>query len=121
MSLPKDMGRDCELSTTGYGPDGRQSIPVTAGEIISNAHYAESVNAARRRAANRGRLRVGIPAICFDDVLACLLDRACSCAEQMAADRQMLARQLRIGVPVARVDLVPRDDLEVHRFLREVS
>ncbi len=102
-----------------YSTDGRQSLPVTAGQIISNAHYAESVNAAKRSAATRCRLGVGIPAVCFDDVLASLLEKARSCAEQMAADRQMLARQLRIGVRVARVDLVPRDELDVHRFLRE--
>jgi len=101
-----------------YSTDTQRKIAVTAGQVMAGVHYEKAVNRAKELASDRLLLKTGIPAITFDDVVDGLLDMACGEAEQMAAATRMLVHQLQIKVPVARVDLVPRDELETHRFLR---
>jgi hypothetical protein len=101
-----------------YGTDTQQTNNVTAGQILSNSHYMDAMNRAKKRAALRDLRRFNVPAVTVEDVVDCLLDVACEAAGQMGADPQMLIRQLDLKVPVARVDLVPQQELEEHRYLR---
>jgi len=91
---------------------------VTLGQALSNAHFMDGMNRAKKRAAVRQLRGIGVPAVTYDDVLDCLLDVACEAARQMEADPQMLIRQLDVKVPVARIDVVPRHELEEHRYVR---
>lgn len=100
-----------------YATDTQKIHEVTASQVMSNAHYTDAMNRAKKRAAVRELRDVGIPALTFDDVMDCLLDVSCEAARQMEADPQMLIRQLDVKVPVARVDVVPRQELEEHRYL----
>ena len=88
-----------------YATDTQRTHDVTAGQILSNAHYMDAMNRAKKRAALRYLRNFNVPAVTLEDVLDCLLDVACEAARQMAADPQMLIRQLDIKVPVARVDI----------------
>lgn len=101
-----------------YFTDTQRTHDVTAGQILSNAHYMDAMNRAKKRAALRHLRNFNVPAVTIEDVLECLLDVACEAARQMAADPQMLIRQLDLKVPVARVDVVPQYELEEHRYLR---
>jgi SpoVK/Ycf46/Vps4 family AAA+-type ATPase len=101
-----------------YKTDTQRSIDVTAGDIMANVHFMDAMNAAKKRAAFRCRRRSGLPAVCYDDVVDCLLDSALSVAHQMEADPQMLIRHLQVKLPVTRVDAVPKHELADHRFLR---
>jgi hypothetical protein len=101
-----------------YATDTQQQHEVTAGQVLSNAHYMDAMNRAKKRAAVRHLRNGGIPAVTLDDVIDCLLDVSCEVAAQMEADPQMLIRQLDIKVPVARVDVVPRSELEEHHYVR---
>jgi SpoVK/Ycf46/Vps4 family AAA+-type ATPase len=100
-----------------YATDTQQTHEVTAGQALSNAHYMDAVNRAKKRAALRLLRNDGIAALTYQDLLDCLLDVSCEAARQMEADPQMLVRQLDIKVPVARVQVVPRPELEEHRYL----
>jgi SpoVK/Ycf46/Vps4 family AAA+-type ATPase len=101
-----------------YATDTQKVHEVTTGQVLSNAHYMDAMNRAKKRAAARSLRNVGIAAVTFDDVMDCLLDVSCEAARQMEADPQMLIRQLEVKVPVARVEVVPRQELEEHRYLR---
>lgn len=101
-----------------YATDTQQLHEVTVGQAFSCAHYMDATNRAKKRAAVRQLRGVGVPAVTYDDVLDCLLDVACEAARQMEADPQMLIRQLDVKLPVARVDVVPRHELEEHRYVR---
>jgi len=101
-----------------YATEGRQMTDVTAGEILSGAHYMNSMNQARRVAAARALRRVGTAAVGFEDVADCLLKEAHSVARQLDADRQMLQQQLHLRIPVLRTELVPLNELEQHNFIR---
>jgi ATP-dependent 26S proteasome regulatory subunit len=101
-----------------YITDTQKTFEVTAGQLLSNAHYMDAMNRAKKRAAVRTLRNTGIAAVTFEDVLDCLLDVSCEAARQTEADPQMLIRQLDIKVPVARVQGVPRAELDEHRYLR---
>jgi hypothetical protein len=101
-----------------YATDSQRTHDITAGQILANAHYMDAMNRAKKRAALRCLRDISVPALTLDDVAGCLLDVACETARQMAADPQMLIRQLDIKVPVTRVDQVPRHELEEHPYLR---
>ena len=103
--------------TLRYATDTQKTHEVTAGQALSNAHYMDAVNRAKKRAALRWLRNDGIAAVTYQDLLDCLLDVSCEAARQMEADPQMLVRQLDVKVPVARVEVVPRPELEEHRYL----
>ena len=98
--------------------DNRQHVDVTAGEVLSGAHYEAAINGAKRLAALRALCEEGVPAIGFEDVLASLADQAISAAKQMQADRQMLVRQLQITARITRVDAVSREELDAQEYTR---
>jgi hypothetical protein len=101
-----------------YKTDMQRSVDVTAGEIMANVHFMDAMNAAKKRAAVRCRRKSGVHAVCYDDVVDCLLDSALTVAHQMEADPQMLIRHLQVKVPVTRVDAIAKQELADHRFLR---
>ena len=101
-----------------YATDTQKMHEVTTGQVMSNAHYMAVVNRAKKRAATRQLRDAGIPAVTIEDLLDTFLDVACETARQMEADPEMLIRQLEVKVPVARVEVVPRQELEEHRYLR---
>lgn len=101
-----------------YATDTQKMHEVTTGQVMSNAHYMAVVNRAKKRAATRQLRNAGIPAVTIEDLLDTFLDVACETARQMEADPEMLIRQLEVKVPVARVEVVPRQELEEHRYLR---
>jgi ATP-dependent 26S proteasome regulatory subunit len=127
-SLPGDMVRARFLSpavarvfplvVARYATDTQRTIDVTAGEILASVHYQDAMNRAKRRAGLRTLHELGIPAVCPEDVMDGLLDAAVETAQQMQADPAMLVHQLQIKVPVARVLVVPRGELEQHQFLK---
>ncbi len=104
-----------------YATEGRQSIDVTAGEVLAGVHYKNAMGRAKRRAGRRMLRRDGTPAIGFEDVVDSLLEEARSVAGQLDADRQMLERQLHLKVPVLRTTLVPEHEMVEHRYLRAVA
>ena len=56
-----------------------------------------------------------------NDVAEHLASVALDTARQMEADTRMLVRQLRVKVPVAGIEVVPREEFEEHRYLRVYS
>ena len=54
----------------------------------------------------------------FSDLLEGLLDAALSVASGMQADPLMLVRQLQVKVPVARVESVPREEIEIYQHTK---
>jgi ATP-dependent 26S proteasome regulatory subunit len=104
-----------------YASDTQKKYDVTAGQILSGAHYETAMNNAKNRAANRRVLGVGSPAVSYDDVLESLLETAVSAAAAMQADPLMLLRELQVKVPVARVEVVPKEELESFVFVKEVE
>ena len=109
--LAPAIARVWDAACLRYSTDSRAGIAVTAGEALASVHFAEALNLAKKAAARRELLKVGVPAIRFDDVLAGLVHQACSAARQMEADRAMLARQLRIEGQVRLVQVVPEEEL----------
>ncbi|MFO0870520.1 MAG: ATP-binding protein [Pirellulales bacterium] len=103
-----------------YMNDTQKKFDVTAGQVLSSAHYRKAMNVAKNRAANRRLRNVGVPGIAYEDVVEGLLDTAVSVAQQMQADPHMLIRHLKIKIPVVRVEAVPRGELQDHRFARSV-
>jgi ATP-dependent 26S proteasome regulatory subunit len=101
--------------------DSQRRIDVTAGEILAGVHFKEAMGRAKKQAALRLVQGVGVPAVGYDDVVGNLAKVAQSTARQMAADKNMLIRQLRVQVGVARIDVVPREELEDHRYLHVYS
>jgi SpoVK/Ycf46/Vps4 family AAA+-type ATPase len=101
-----------------YSTDSQRRIDVTAGEILAGVHFKEAMTRAKKRAALRQVQGVGVPAVGFDDVVEELAAVAQSTARQMASDKKMLIRQLRLRVPVVAIDVVPREELEDYHYLR---
>ncbi|MCU0960161.1 MAG: AAA family ATPase [Pirellulaceae bacterium] len=112
------LGRLFHAVVLRYTTDTQQGHEVTAGQLLSNAHYMDVMNRAKKRAALRHLRNSHVPAVTADDVADCLLEVACEAARQIVADPQMLIRQLDLKVPVARVDAVPAEELDEHRYLR---
>ncbi|MBI4881881.1 MAG: AAA family ATPase [Planctomycetes bacterium] len=104
-----------------YATDTQRTIDVTAGELLAGAHYMSAMRQAKHQAARREVASRGIPAVSFHDVLESLIDVALTQAGQLEADPGMLLRELRVKVPVARVDAVPRAELAGLRFVRAES
>lgn len=104
-----------------YSTDSQRRIDVTAGQILAGVHFKEAMSRAKKRAALRIVREIGVPAISLDDVEESLSAVAQSTAHQMAADKKMLIRQLRVTVPVASIDAVPREELEDYRYLQVYS
>jgi SpoVK/Ycf46/Vps4 family AAA+-type ATPase len=102
-----------------YATEGRQMVDVTAGQILTGAHYMNAMNQAKRQAATRALRRVGTAAVGFEDVADCLLKEAHAVARQLDADRQMLQQHLNLRIPVLRTQLVPLDELQQHHFIRQ--
>jgi SpoVK/Ycf46/Vps4 family AAA+-type ATPase len=101
-----------------YKTEHQQGIDVTAAQILSNAHLKDVVNRTKRCAAVRELHNSGVAAVTQEDLLDCLLDVCTEAAKQMKADPQMLIRQLDIKIAVTDVQLIPREQLEEHRYLR---
>lgn len=99
-----------------YLGETQKRYDVSVGEIMAAVHYRKAMAVARRQAAGRRHTGIGVPAVTCEDVIDGLLEAATSVAEQMAADPIMLLRHLRINVPVTRVELVPREQLQGHRY-----
>lgn len=116
--LAPAVARVFPLVVVRYATDTQRTHDVTAGEILAGVHYQDALNRAKKRAALRRMLGHGVPAITPDDVVDCLLDAAIDTARQMEADPGMLIHQLQVKLPVARVNAVPRAELDHHRFLR---
>ncbi len=104
-----------------YSTDSQRRIDVTAGQILAGVHFKEAMSGAKKRAALRIVQEMGVPAVSLEDVEESLSEVAQSTAHQMAADKKMLIRQLRVKVPVAGVDAVPREELEDYRYLHVYS
>lgn len=101
-----------------YATDTQRKIDVTAGQMLAAVHYRRAMASAKSRAAARRLRGFGPPAVEYEDIVEGLLAVAHHVAQQMAQDPQMLIRHLGVKVPVARVDVVPLEELEAHRFLQ---
>jgi SpoVK/Ycf46/Vps4 family AAA+-type ATPase len=101
-----------------YFSDTQRAFDVSAGQILSGAHYENAVNGAKRRAAVRRLWKLGVPGIGYEDLVESLFQEARSAAAAMAGDWPMLVRQLQVKVPLARVEVVPEEELAAHRYLR---
>ncbi|MGD9857872.1 MAG: AAA family ATPase [Planctomycetaceae bacterium] len=116
--LAPAVARVFPLVVARYATDTQRTFDITAGQILAGVHYQHAMNAAKRRAGLRSLQELGVPAICPEDVMDCLLDAAINAAAQMEADPGMLVHQLQIKVPVTRVTAVPKTELEQHRYLK---
>jgi ATP-dependent 26S proteasome regulatory subunit len=101
-----------------YYSDTQRAFDVNAGQILSGAHYENAVNGAKRRAAVRRLWKLGVPGIGYEDLVESLFQEARSAASAMSGDWPMLVRQLQVKVPLARVEVVPEEELAAHRFVR---
>jgi SpoVK/Ycf46/Vps4 family AAA+-type ATPase len=101
-----------------YQDDAQRRTDVTAGQLLSNAHYMDALKRARKRAGLRAALGSGLPAVSDDDVVDCLMLVANKLATQMAADPDMLIRQLGIRIPVTEVHAVAPEENQQYRHLR---
>jgi ATP-dependent 26S proteasome regulatory subunit len=104
-----------------YATEGRATIDVTAGQALAGVHYKAAMSNAKRQAAMRALHRSGPAAVGFEDVVEGLWREARVVAGQLDADRQSLARQLKIRVPILRTELVPETEFARHRYLRALS
>jgi SpoVK/Ycf46/Vps4 family AAA+-type ATPase len=100
-----------------YSTESQSGVSVTAGRLMSNAHYEAAMNTAKRRAAARELRGVGVPAVAVEDIIEALLEEARSAARQMGADRGTLARELDVSGHVTRVEMVAADEPQLHRYL----
>ncbi len=100
-----------------YSTEGQSGVSVTAGRLMSNAHYEAAMNTAKRRAAVRDLRGVGIPAVALEDVIEALLEEAHSAARRMSADHGTLARELEVPGHITRAELVATDEPRPHRYL----
>ena len=91
-------------------------VEVTAGEVMASVHYMEAMNSAKKAAARRAFDGSGVPAVRLEDVADGLVEQARAAARQMDADRQMLARQLRVEGRLLRVELAGEEELDDHRY-----
>jgi ATP-dependent 26S proteasome regulatory subunit len=112
------VARVYPLVVARYATDTQRTVDITAGQILAGVHYQDAMNRAKRRAGLRTLHAHGVPAICPEDVVDCLLDVAIDTARQMEADPGMLVHQLQIKTTVARVTAVSKTELEQHRFLK---
>ncbi len=90
---------------------------VTLAELLAGVHYKETMSRAKKRAARRTLFEEGVEAVTVDDVATSLLETACEAARQLDADRTTLQNQLRLEKRVVRVELVPFEELLVHRYV----
>ncbi|MBN1852629.1 MAG: AAA family ATPase [Pirellulales bacterium] len=100
-----------------YSTDTQRRIDVTAGQILAGVHFKEAMILAKKLAAIRIVRGIGLPAVSVEDLEKGLSEVALSTAHQMEADKNMLIRQLRIKVPVASVDTVPRAELDNFHYM----
>lgn len=115
------LARVFEASVLRYVADGNRRVDVTGGEVMTGVHYMNAINRAKKLAALRELTGRGAAAISFDDVVEGLVEQAASVARQMAADRVLLAKVLKLEPPPQRVELVDVEDLAAHRFVRTES
>ncbi len=101
-----------------YLTDSQRRVDVTAEQMLAGAHFEYAMNEAKKRAASRTLLGVGVPAITQADLAECLTEIVHRTAQQMAADPGMLVRQLQIKDAVTRVVAVPREEYSTQQFLR---
>lgn len=101
-----------------YSTEGQSGVTVSAGRLLSNAHFEEGMVGAKRAAASRELRGVGVPAVTVEDVFDSLAREARSVARLMKMDRATLARELGIEGHVTRVELLPATGLDAHRYLR---
>ena len=106
-----------EAPVLRYSTESQSGVSVTAGRLMSNAHYEAAMNAAKRRAAVRELRGVGIPAVTVEDVIEALLEEAYSAARRMSADHGTLARELEVPGHITRAELVATDEPRPHRYL----
>ena len=106
-----------ETPVLRYSTESQSGVSVTAGRLMSNAHYEAAMNAAKRRAAVRELRGVGIPAVTVEDVIEALLEEAHSAARRMSADHATLARELQVPGHITRAELVATDEPRPHRYL----
>jgi ATP-dependent 26S proteasome regulatory subunit len=103
-----------------YWTESESGVGVTAGRLLANAAYESAMKAAARKAAVRVLKQVGVPAVTLDDLVDALAEAARSAAHQMSVDRRALARELRVGGHITRVERVDLDDIRMQRYLRAV-
>ncbi len=101
-----------------YSTEGQSGVTVSAGSLLSNAHFEEAMVGAKRAAASRELRGLGVPAVTVEDVFDSLAGEARSVARLMKMDRATLARELGIEGHVTRVELLPATGLDAHRYLR---
>lgn len=102
-----------------YSTESQSGLSVTAGRLMSSAHYEAAANSAKRRAASRDLRGFGIPAVTVEDLADALLDEAHSAARQMSADHHTLSRELDVAGHINRVELLGAEEARSHRHLRE--
>jgi ATP-dependent 26S proteasome regulatory subunit len=100
-----------------YSTESQSGVGVTAGRLMSNAHYEAAMNGAMRRAAVRELRGVGIPAVTVEDVMEALLEEAESAARRMSADHGTLARELEVPGHITRVELADPHEVRPLRYL----
>ena len=107
-----------ETQVLRYSTESQNGISVTAGRLMSNAHYEAAMNSAKRRAAARELRGVGIPALAVEDIIESLYEEAHSAARRMSADHGTLARELDVPGHITRTELVSTDEPRPHRYLQ---
>ena len=111
------LGHVFDTPVLRYSTESQSGVSVTAGRLMSNAHYEAAMNAAKRRAAVRELRGVGIPAVALEDVIEALLEEAHSAARRMSADHGTLARELEVPGHITRAELVATNEPRPHRYL----
>jgi SpoVK/Ycf46/Vps4 family AAA+-type ATPase len=112
------LGHVFDAPILRYSTESQSGINVTAGRLMSNAHYEAAMNSAKRSAAVRDLRGVGIPAVTIEDVIEALLEEAASAARRMSADHATLARELDVPGHITRVELVATDEPRLHHYLQ---
>ena len=100
-----------------YSTESQGGVSVTAGRLMSSAHYEAAMNTAKGRAAGRDLRGVGIPAVVVEDVIEALLEEAHSAARRMSADHGTLARELEVPGHITGSELMATDEPRPHRYL----
>ena len=112
------LGHVFDAQVLRYSTESQSGVSVTAGRLMSSAHYEAAMNTAKRCAAMRDYRGVGIPAVAVEDVIEALLEEAHSAARRMSADHGTLARELEVPGHITRVEMVATDEPRPHRYLR---
>jgi len=100
-----------------YATESRAGNTVTAGRLMSGAHYEAAANEAKKRASSRDLKRVGVPAVSVEDLTDTLWEGAFAAARQMSGDPRVLARELGVAGVINRVEILGDSEPRRHRYL----